>query len=304
MGQQFAVVTGAFGYSGGYIARMLRARGTRVRTLTAHPPAVNSYGDSLEVFPFNFERPDELARSLEGASVVFNTYWIRFAWRGMTYDRAVANNRALIEAAKRANVPRFVHISITNASRDSPFSYFRGKGLVEESVKTSGLSYAILRPAQLFGGGKEILVNNIAWLVRKFPFFTVPGNGKYRIQPVFVEDLANLAVEAASQTGDTVIDAVGPEIFAFDEFVRVIARTLGSRCRVIHTSPRIALGLASILGRIVGDVVLTRDEIDGLMADLLVSNGPPTAPTRFSEWLARNAPAVGLRYTSELAKRA
>lgn len=304
MGQQLAVVTGAFGYSGGYIARMLRDRGARVRTLTAHPPAVNAYGDEVEISPFNFDRPDELARSLDGADVVFNTYWVRFAYRGVTYDRAVANIQALIDAAKRAGVPRFVHISITNASPDSPFPYFRGKGMVEESLKASGLSYAILRPAHLFGGGKEILTNNIAWLVRRFPVFATPGDGRYRIQPIFVEDLATLAVEAAGRTGNTALDAVGPEIFTFDEFVRVIARTIGSRCRIVHVSPRIAFALASILGRVVGDVVLTREEIGGLMANLLVSDKPPTAPTRFSEWLARHAPALGLRYSSELAKRA
>jgi uncharacterized protein YbjT (DUF2867 family) len=304
MAEQLAVVTGAFGYSGGYITRMLRARGMRVRTLTAHPPAVNTYGDAVEIAPFNFDRPDELARSLEGASAIFNTYWVRFAYRGITYDRAVANIRALIDAAKRAGVPRFVHISITNASPDSPFPYFRGKGIVEEYVRSSGLSCAIIRPAHLFGGGKEILTNNIAWLVRRFPVFAVPGDGQYHIQPIFVEDLAKLAIEAGGQSADAVIDAVGPEIFTFDEFVRVIARTIGARCRIFHTSPRIALALASILGRILGDVVLTREEIGGLMANLLVSEGPPTAPTRFSEWLARNAPALGLGYSSELAKRA
>ena len=304
MGQQLAVVTGAFGYSGGYIARMLLTRGMRVRTLTAHPPAVNTYGNAVEISPFNFDRPDELARSLDGASVVFNTYWVRFAYRGVNYDRAVANIQTLIDAAKRASVPRFVHISITNASPDSPFPYFRGKGIVEESLKASGLSYAILRPAHLFGGGREILTNNVAWLTRRFPVFAVPGDGRYHIQPIFVEDLAKLAVDAAGQNDDTALDAVGPEIFTFDEFVRVIAGTIGSRCRIIHTSPRIAFALASILGRVVGDVVLTREEIGGLMANLLVSEKPPTAPTHFSEWLARNAPALGLRYSSELAKRA
>jgi NADH dehydrogenase len=304
MSQQLAVVTGAFGYSGGYIARMLLARGMRVRTLTGHPPGVNPYGDAVEIAPFNFDRPDDLARSLEGASAVFNTYWVRFAYRGVTYDRAVANIQALIEAAKRAGVPRFVHVSITNASPDSPFPYFRGKGIVEESLKASGLSHAILRPAHLFGGDKEILTNNIAWLVRRLPVFAVPGDGQYRIQPIFVEDLATLAIEAAGQTANTAIDAVGPEIFTFDKFVRTIAGTLARRCRIVHTSPRVAFALASIIGRITGDVVLTREEIGGLMANLLVSGGAPTAPTRFSEWFARNGPAIGLHYASEIAKRA
>ncbi|HJU28994.1 MAG TPA: NAD(P)H-binding protein [Candidatus Binataceae bacterium] len=303
MNQQFAVVTGAFGYSGSYIAKLLQDRGIRVRTLTAHRPTVAG-DDGIEIAPFNFDQPDQLARSLDGASAVFNTYWVRFAYRGVTYERAATNIRALIDAARRANVPRFVHISITNASPDSPFPYFRGKGIVEQALRTSGLSHAILRPAHLFGGPKEILTNNIAWLLRKFPLFAVPGDGQYRIQPIFVEDLAAMAVEAAGQTANSEIDAVGPEIFAFDEFVRVIARTIGSHCRIVRVNPQVALALASVIGRVMGDVLLTRDEIGGLMANMLVSDRPPTAPTHFSEWLARHAREVGLHYSSELTKRA
>jgi len=297
------IVTGAFGYSGSYITRLLLERSDHVRSLTAHPVRPNPFGNAVETAPFNFDRPEALAQSLAGVDTVFNTYWIRFPHHAMTFERAIANVKTLIDAAKRAGVRRFVHISITNASPDSPLPYFRGKGIVEKARADSGLSYAILRPAHLFGGDDEILTNNIAWLLRKFPFFAIPGDGSYRLQPIHVGDLARIAIDAADGDRNVTLDAVGPETYTFNDFVGVIKRTLAARARIVHVSPAIAFLLVSTIGRFTRDVVLTRDEIRGLMATLLVSNGPTTAPTRFSDWLARNAHSVGIRYVSELARR-
>jgi uncharacterized protein YbjT (DUF2867 family) len=296
------VVTGAFGFTGRYITSHLLAQGKKVRTLTNHPAHPNAFADKVEAMPLNFDDVDALARSLEGAAVLFNTYWIRFPSRGMTFERAVANSRALIEAAKRAGVPRLVHISITNAAEDSPLRYFLGKGIVERAISSSRISHAIVRPALIFGSG-DILINNIAWLLRKFPFFAIPGAGDYRLQPVFAEDLARIAVDAAAQSGNVAIDAVGPEVFRFIELVDLIARIVGSRARIVHVSPELALFLASLVGRITHDMTLTRDEIRGLMADLLISDSQPTAPTRLSEWLQANRASIGTRYASELARR-
>jgi uncharacterized protein YbjT (DUF2867 family) len=302
MTTELNVVTGAFGYTGAYIARDLIADGARVRTLTNHARVDDPLARQLEIAPFNFDRPDDLARSLDGVDVVFNTYWIRFPHHGLDFDRAVSNLRALIDAARRAGVRRFVHVSITNANAASPLPYFRGKGLIEDYLVQSGLSHAIIRPAVIFGP-EEILLNNIAWMLRRIPLFVIPGDGAYRVQPVFVEDLAKLAIDAAHRTDNLAIDAVGPETFTFSEIVTLIAREVGSHVPIIHLPPAIALACARIVGHAMGDVTLTRDEVRGLMANLLVSSAPPTAPTRFSECLRRNAEFFGVRYASEVARR-
>jgi uncharacterized protein YbjT (DUF2867 family) len=291
MTTELNVVTGAFGYTGGYLARALLADGARVRTLTNHARVDDLLARQLEIAPFNFDRPDDLARSLDGVVTVFNTYWIRFPHRGLDFDRAVSNLRTLIDAAQRAGVRRFVHVSITNADAGSPLPYFRGKGLIEDYLARSDLSDAIIRPAVIFGA-EEILLNNIAWMLRRIPLFAIPGDGNYRVQPVFVEDLAKLA-----------IDAVGSEIFTFNQLVALIAREVGSHTPVIHLPPAIALACARIVGRAMGDVTLTRDEVRGLIANLLVSSAPPTAPTRFTEWLRRHAEFFGVHYASEVARR-
>jgi uncharacterized protein YbjT (DUF2867 family) len=295
------VVTGAFGYTGKYIARRLLAMGKRVLTLTDHPERPDPFGQQVELASFHFDRPDLLVETLRGATTLYNTYWIRFSHGATTFEQAVANSRTLIRAAEEAGVRRLVQISITNASEASPLPYFRGKGEVEAAIRRSGLSHAILRPTVIFGT-EDILINNIAWLLHRFPVFPIPGSGEYRLQPVFVEDVARLAVEAGEQDDNLVLDAVGPEIFTFNELVQQIRAVVGSRARLVHLPAGLALFLARLVGFLVRDVVLTHDEVEGLMANLLVSNAPPTGETRLSDWLERNMERAGSRYASELAR--
>ena len=298
-------VTGALGYSGRYIARRLIDRGQRIMTLTGHPGRPNPFGEAVTIAPFNFEHPAALARSLEGVETLYNTYWIRFSRGPATYDRAVRNTKALFEAAKAAGVKRVVHISIANPSPDSPLPYYRGKADVEAALVGSGMTYGILRPTLLFGGAglaEDILLNNIAWLLRRFPIFVIPGDGRYHLQPVHVEDAADLAVRLGGETGNVIMDAAGPETFTFEELVRLTARAVGRRPWIVHAPPALALLGARMVGLFVGDVILTRDEVKGLMEDLLVSKEAPTGRRRLSAWLAENAHLAGVRYASEVRR--
>lgn len=297
--RQLHVVTGAFGYTGKHITRRLLDIGHRVKTLTGHPDRPNPFGEQVSVVPYNFDKPDELAESLRGAAALYNTYWIRFAHGQMTYEKAVANSEVLFRSAKEAGVGRLVHISITNADETSHLPYFKGKGVLEKTLAGSGLSYAIIRPAVIFGP-EDILINNIAWILRRFPLFPIPGSGDYRLQPIFVQDLAEIAVRAAQQDENMVLDAIGPETYTFAELLRRIAEAIGSRTRIIGIWPGLALALSRAIGALVKDVVLTRDEVDGLMANLLVTDSPPTGTTRLSEWLRDHADSVGTQYASEL----
>ncbi|MCZ7574056.1 MAG: NAD(P)H-binding protein [Ardenticatenaceae bacterium] len=293
------IVTGAFGYTGKYITQQLLSMGKSVRTLTGHPNRPNPFGEQVTVAPFNFDKPKELVESLRGATTLYNTYWVRFSHGENTFDRAVENTKKLINAAQAAAVRRIVHVSITNASPESHLPYFRGKGLLENAIRQSGLSYAIVRPTVIFGA-EDILINNIAWFLRRFPLFAIMGSGKYRLQPVFVEDMAEITIGAGQNNENMIVDAVGPEIFTFAELVQLIANTIHSRTTLIHVKPELALLLSRLVGYGVHDVVLTRDEVEGLMANLLVSEQPPTGQTRLGDWLAQHAESVGAQYASEL----
>ena len=301
-GADLCVVTGAFGYSGKYIATRLLAAGKRVRTLTNSPQRHNPFGATVEAHPYNFDRPDDLARSLQGARVLINTYWVRFDHTDFTHAQAVCNTLRLFEAAKRAGVPRVVHLSITNPSAESRLPYFRGKAELEDGLRQSGLSYAILRPAVLFGH-EDILINNIAWMLRRFPVFGVFGDGNYRIQPIFVDDLAQLAVDAAASAEDVVRDAIGPETFTYRELVAVIGDAINRRRPVVSIPPSLGVAIGRVVGMVVNDVVVTPEEVAGLMQNLLVTESPAAGRTALSQWVVQHHDSLGRRYSSELARR-
>ena len=296
---ELAVVTGAFSYTGSFVAERLLADGLRVRTLSRRDDLSHPLHGRVEVAPLQFADEPALVESLRGSRTLYNTYWIRFEHGGSTFDRAVENTRTLFRAARAAGVERVVHASVSNAREDSPLPYFRGKARCERALAESGLEHAIVRPTLVFGA-RDILVSNIAWILRRFPLFLVPGDGRYRVQPVSAEDVAEIAVTAVTAQGT--VDAAGPEVYSFDELVREIGRAVGSRRRLVHLPPAAALAVGAAVGAARRDVVLTRDEVDGLAAELLVSDKPPLGRDSFRDWLARNGEGLGRRYVSELRR--
>ena len=296
------IVTGAFGYSGKYIARRLLDQGHVVHTVTGSPDRENPFHGRVSASPFHFDRPENLVPALAGAQALINTYWVRFDHRDFNHSEAVNNTLTLFRAAKEAGVTRVVHISITKPTLDSELPYFKGKAELELALVESGLSYSILRPTVLFGE-EDILVNNIAWVLRRFPVFTVFGDGSYRLQPIYVDDLAALAVEQAQASANTVIDAIGPETFTFKELVGAVAATIGKRRPLVSIPPSLGYFAATVIGKFVGDVFLTREEITGLMSELLCTDSTPTGVTRLTDWISQHKDTLGLRYSSELARR-
>ena len=295
-------VTGATGYTGRHITTLLLAAGHQVQSITGHSDRPNPFGTQVPLHPFNFDHPDQLAAVLAGSDALINTYWVRFPHGDRTYDQAVTNTRTLFNAARHAGVGRVVHISIAQADH-SPLPYFQGKAALEASLRASGLSYAIIRPTVIYGGGRDVLLSNVAWCLRRFPVFVLP-TGDYGIQPVHVDDLAALAVAQAANTQDTLVDAAGPEIYRFSDLVTLIRDTLGVRCLVLPAPRSLVYAAGRVIGLIVKDVLLTRDEIEGLSAGLCVSGDPPvtTTPTKLSEWLTDHKDTLGRVYASELQR--
>jgi uncharacterized protein YbjT (DUF2867 family) len=300
--RELHVVTGAFGYSGKYIASRLLQAGHRVRTLTNSLDRPNPFGGQVEGHPFHFADKAKLVESLRGAAVFYNTYWVRFNHGDFSHSTAVDNTLRLFEACKVAGVRRIVHVSITNPSEDSPLEYFRGKARLERALAESGLSHTVLRPAVLFGQ-EDILINNIAWCLRRFPVFGVFGDGQYRLQPIYVDDLTELAVQQGRARSNVVIDAIGPETFTYRDLVREIGCIIGKRRPIVSVPPWVGYSVGWLIGKVTGDVVITREEIKGLMADLLCTKSRPTGSTRLTEWARAHAATLGQRYASELARR-
>ena len=295
------VVTGAFSYTGKYITRHLLDKGTQVITLTNHPNRPDPFGGRVKAFPLDFDQESRLTTILTGADVLVNTYWVRFDRGTVTQPGAVENTRTLLRAARAAGVRRIVHISVTNPSLDSHLPYFSGKAANEKSVTDSGMSFSILRPTLIFGQ-EDILINNIAWILRRFPFFAQTGDGQYKLQPVFVDDLAEIACQSVYEHANSVLDVIGPETYSFDDLVSLIGQKIGCPRPILHLPAALALLAARMLSLFIGDVLITKEEVDGLMAGLLVSPDPPLGATRLSDWLAANRETVGVNYASEIAR--
>ena len=295
----FDVVTGAFSFTGRAIALRLLSEGRRVRTLTNHPNRPGSEEVKVDVAPLQFADRAALVESLRGADVLYNTYWVRFRHGKLSFGDAIANTRMLAGAAAEAGVRKIVHISVSNPSADSHLDYYAGKARTEEIIRSSGLRWAIVRPTLVFGSG-DILLNNIAWLLRRMPIFAIPGLGAYRVQPVAIEDVAEIATWASQQTDDMTVDAAGPDIVTYSELAEGIAIAVGRRPRFVYMPPRLTLLAGDIVSAFVHDIILTRQELQGLMEELLVSHEKPRGARRLDNWLLTNADSLGRTYASEL----
>lgn len=292
------LVTGASGYTGSYVAARLLGRGRRLRTLTRE---IDTVPRPIAAFRYRFDDPAEMDAAFDGVDTFYNTYWVRFGRGSFTHDDAVRNSLALIDRAARSGVRRMVHVSIMNPSHDSPYTYHRGKAVVEDALRASGMQYAIVRPSVLFGGN-EILLNNVAWLLRRLHVFAVPGDGRYPVRPTHVEDLADLMVELGSGVGAQVRDAGGPETFEFGELVALIRAACGARALVVNLPKRAVLPLIAGVNRITGDVTIHPEELDALMDGLASCGGPPAGERQLSDVLDATGQDFGRHYANEVRR--
>jgi NADH dehydrogenase len=299
------LVTGAFGYTGSRIAERLLARGRQVHTLTRRSPGNHPLAGRVDVRPYDFDA-DALERTLAGVDTLFVTYWMRFARGDATWVKLVANVARLAQAATATGVRRIVYISVSNAGHGAPTAYFRAKAAAEDAIRSAtrgsaSTSHAIVRPTLLYGSD-DILINNMAWALRRLPVFGIPGDGRYWVQPVHVDDVADLVVELAARDDNVETDAAGPERLTFNEIVATVRAAVHSRAVIVHLPPPLVLASTRVIGTFMRDVILTGDEIRELMQSLLVSTGPATSPTRFTDWISAHAGEIGRHYSSELGR--
>lgn len=306
-----SVVTGAWSFLGKRIAEELLARGEVVRTLTTRrPPIPDPFEGAVKARPLTFSSgvvaPIGLSEGLQDVHTLYNTYWVRhdrppLGHRGpwTSHEEAARRSCQLIDAAKTAGVKRIVHISITQPNVASKLSYFQGKAMVESHLRASGLSHAILRPSCFFGGG-DILINNIAWAVRRFPFFLLPRPLGYQVRPIHVRDMARIACDWGVRTENITRDACGPEQFRFDDLVRRLGSILtGREPRIVALPSSLCFALYQGASVFLRDTVLSMAELQGLSSDLLRSEEEPLGNTVLSVWAAARANSLGLDFHPE-----
>lgn len=299
------VVTGAFGYTGRWIAHHLLEKGVQVRTLTNAVGRDDPFDGRVEVHPLDFDDHAALVESLRGAEVLYNTYWVRYNHRRRNFEHGIAveNSKHLFKAAAEAGVERIVHFSVAHPHKAPDWTYFCGKVAVEKYLNDSEYCFAILRPTVLFGGHRNVLINNIAWMLRKFPIFGVFGMGNYPIQPVHVKDVARVAVEQGESRENVTIDVTGPETFRYKEYIGVMAKSMSLRRIILPMPPFVGWLFGKFLGLLLQDLVITRAEIKGLRRGLMASDEDPLGQLKFSEWIAEHGKDFGKRYQNDLKER-
>ncbi len=300
-------ITGVLGYSGRYVAAEARRRGWHVVGLTDSAGRYpNPEGHELRPMPWSTDE-----EVLSGVDVLVNTYWVRFSYQGkghapFSHEQAVQNTRKLFAAAVRNGVKRVIHTSITQPDAASGLPYFRGKAELEVALQETGLPHSILRPAILFGdsAGESILLNNMAWSLRHLPAAATFGWGKYRLQPIHVQDFAELAMdEAESDELHCIINAVGKETYSFRDMWNMLARAMGIWRPVLPVPAELGYQATRLLGMLLGDVMLTREEIAGLSQDRLAVPGASVGSRSLCSWVQQHADELGRRYASELSRR-
>lgn len=291
-----AVVTGAFSYTGAAVAAELSARGWQVDTLTNRnaPP-----GSPIRSSPLRFER-EHLRRELSGADAFVNTYWVRLPHGGQSFETAVERSGMLLDAAAAAGVSRLVHVSVSNAAQGRNLGYYRGKAEVEEKVRSLPLAHAIVRPT-LVVGPSDVLTANIAWLLRRFPFFPVPA-ASARLQPITLADTARVIADAVEGEGNLELDAAGPEVMTFRQYVALVAQACGVRRLLFGAPGWLALAGLRLVEPLLGDVVLTREELLGLSQELLLSHEPPRGREPVGRWLAAHGDGLGRHYVNDVRR--
>jgi uncharacterized protein YbjT (DUF2867 family) len=299
---QFHCVTGAFGYSGKYIAKALIEKGHSVITLTNSLNRPNPFGDKVKAYPFHYDNPQELVKSLQGVKVLYNTYWVRFNHKTFTHKQAVQNTITLFRSAKEAGVKKIVHVSIANPSIHSRLEYYHGKAVLEEELIKTGVSYSIIRPTVIFGQ-EDVLINNIAWMIRYLPIVGVFSGKPFHIQPIYVEDMAKLAIEQGENPNNNILDAVGPETFEYRELIETIASLIQKKVIIMPVPKWFGYLFTGMLGFFLNDTILTWEEILGLTDDLLCSKQPPTGKTKLTDWVKEHKDTLGKKYTNEIQRR-
>jgi NADH dehydrogenase len=296
------LITGASGFIGGAISDRLVGR-AEIRSLTSHP-AKNRFGDQVCSVPYDFDQPSRMADAFRGVDVFVNSYYVRFNYGTATFELAVDRTRELIALARAAGVRKIVHVSVSKADERSDLPYYSNKGRIECLVRESGLDYTILQPAIVVGPG-DILVNNIAFFLRRLPIFTIFGRGDYRVQPITLDAFADLAVEAISGAHrNATLPVAGPSDWAFLDLVRAVRTAVGSRALIVHAPAAFALAGLKVAGLLLGDVVLTIDDVKGLTREYLYVERPLRRGADFGDWLTQPgvASTLGRRYESELAR--
>jgi len=274
------LVTGGTGFLGRHVARALVARGylprllVRVGSESRIPEDIRS---ACRVTLGDVTDPESVENAVQGTSAIVHLAGIvrEFPGKGITFDRVhVKATRNAVKAARRWEISRFVHVSALGARPGAPGAFFDSKGRGEEIVRNSDLRWTVFRPSAIFGRGDRF-IDTLVRVLGRSPVAAVPGDGRVRFQPVFVEDVAFGIADAVSRppTEGRSFDIGGPESFSLDELMDTVAQALGRRVAKVHVPLPLLRSVVPFLSRF-ERFPISPEEIEILAADSICESGP------------------------------
>jgi uncharacterized protein YbjT (DUF2867 family) len=284
MDRTIVAIAGGSGFIGRAIVRRL-GDAARARVLTRHPDAVRAQlaGTGAEFVRADVTDPASLEAALTGAQVAVNAaqfdgYPVENPRRGLTFERVdYGGTVAMLEAARKVGLARFVYISGAAADEHSRQPGFRAKGRAERAIRDSGIDFTIFRPSLVYGP-EDRVTNMMARMLRNLPVFAIPGTGRQRVQPILVDDLAACVARAVAGSGrNGVFDVGGPDAMTFEEMVRLIMELTGCQRPVVRVPAmlmRLGGAMAEMAAVILPQPVFSRDAVDFLVADNICDVAP------------------------------
>lgn len=227
-------VTGGTGFVGNEVVRQLIAQGHEVAALVrsgSEHKLDMVKSDRVKIHPGDVTEPDSLPQAMQGCDAVIHLVGIirEFPDKGVTFKRLhVEGSRNVIEAAVNQGIKRYLHMSANGVRLEATIDYHQTKWQAEQFVRDAALDWTIFRPSLIFGRGGEF-VEMLADLIRKLPVVPVIGDGKYRMQPVSVHQVAETYVKALSlpETIGQIYYLGGSKSYTYDDILDLTGKALG-----------------------------------------------------------------------------
>ncbi len=289
------LVTGATGFVGRHLMRRLASRGCKLRCLVRRSSQrIDRLADlDAEIRHGDVTDAGSVKDAAEGCDAVYSLVGLLYEPKGYTFDAVHAGGvKNIVDACKTAGVRRLIHVSALGTSPDAESAYHGTKWAGEEAIRRSGLEYTIFRPSVIFGED-DSFVNLFAPLIRFSPVIGIIGDGCYKMQPVYIEDLVTCMVAALDdeRTYGETFEIGGGEALTFNGIVDAMAEALGKRRLKLHIPVPLARLAATFLQHLPRPP-LTVDQLKMLLSDNVCDNGKVEAafgidPVKFSEEVKR-----------------
>lgn len=263
------LVTGGTGFIGRCLVRRMQQQGMKIRALVRLGVIDDMYkNDSVEFFTADLLRPETLIGLTKDIDIVIHVAGATHALDKNVYSQInVEGTRNLVLACKKNRIKKIIYIS-TRAISPSGGFYSISKMKAEQIIRNSSINFTILRLAEVYGGSKGEGIERLISMIKKLSVIPIIGNGEYRLQPVYVKDVVNAIISAckSEKTDFKTYNIGGPDIFTYNNLVKLICESMNLKRRLIHVPTVAVLIFAYFSSFVLKKIIIYPDQIPRLIS--------------------------------------